>query len=85
MIELYHAETCPYCVKVRVVLEKEGIAYISKPVPLGSATTPLKEELKRIAGKTQVPFIVDAAKNVSMHESDDIIAYIKQNYAQNNR
>ena len=43
MIELYHAERCPYCVKVRYFMEVESIPYISKPVPLGSASTPLKE------------------------------------------
>ena len=77
MIELYHAETCPYCVRVRQYLEDHAVAYISKPVPL-SGTTPLKDELKKIGGKTQVPFLVDAEAGVKMYESADIIAYVKK-------
>lgn len=80
MIELYHAERCPYCVKVRVFLEEESIAYVSKPVPLGSASSPLKDELRRLGGKTQVPYLVDPERNVKMYESDDIIDYITEHY-----
>ena len=47
MIEIYLAERCPYCVKVRAHLETLGVAYILKPVPLGSSTSPIKEELNR--------------------------------------
>lgn len=78
MIELYHAERCPYCVKVRVFFENAGIAYISKPVPLGSATSKLKDELKALGGKTQVPFLHHPERNVIMYESDDIIAYARE-------
>lgn len=81
MIELYLAERCPYCVKVRVFLEGAGVAYVSKPIPLGAATSPLKEELRKLGGKTQVPYLVDPEKNVKMYESDDIIEYVKKNYA----
>jgi glutathione S-transferase len=81
MIELYHAERCPYCIKVRQYLENAGVAYISKPVPLGSANSALKEELRTIGGKTQVPFLVDPERNVKMYESDDIIAYVREHYA----
>lgn len=81
MIELYHAESCPYCVRVRKYFEDAGIAYISKPVPL-SGDSPLKDELRRIGGKTQVPFLVDAAGSVKMYESLDIIEYVKTKYAQ---
>ena len=80
MIELYHAERCPYCVKVRYFMEMESIAYVSKPVPLGSGSTALKEELMRLGGKTQVPFLVDPEKGVTMYESDDIIDHLKKHY-----
>ena len=80
MVELYHAEECPYCVRVRLFLEVSGIAYISKPVPLGG-TSSIKEELIKIGGKSQVPFLVDAAKGVKMYESLDIIKYLKNEYA----
>lgn len=82
MIEIYLAERCPFCVKVRVFMEQKGIPYILKPVVLGSATSEVKEELKRLGGKTQVPFLVDPERSVQMYESDDIIAYVEEHYAQ---
>ena len=80
MIELYLAERCPFCVKVRQFLDDEGIAYIAKPVPL-VGSSPLKEELRKLGGKTQVPFLYDPDRNVKMFESDDIIDYISEHYA----
>ena len=77
MVELYLAEGCPYCVKVRVFMENSGIAYVHKPVPLGSKTNALKDELRQLGGKAQVPFLVDKKNDIKMYESDDIIAYLK--------
>lgn len=79
MLELYHAEGCPYCVKVRVFLEENSVAYVSKPVSLRKVT-PLKQELIQLGGKGQVPFLVDKSTDTKMYESDDIIAYVKKNY-----
>lgn len=80
MIELYQSETCPYCVKVRLAFEKMGVAYISKSMPL-RVTSAFQEELIRLGGKTQVPFLVDPERSVKMYESDDIIKYVKEHYA----
>ena len=80
MIEIYLAESCPYCVKVREYMERAGVPYVLKPVPLWG-NTPLREELKRLGGKTQVPLLVDPGRNVKMYESDDIIAYVERHYA----
>lgn len=79
MIEIYHAERCPYCVKVRAFLEESGVSYISHPVSLRS-DSPIKEKLKSIGGKVQVPFLVDPSKDTKMYESDDIIEYVRGNY-----
>lgn len=80
MLELYVAERCPYCVKVRTFFEQAGITYVLKPVPLGGATSPQKEELRSLGGKTQVPYLVDPERQVRMYESDDIIAYVREHY-----
>ena len=80
MIELYHSEGCPFCVKVRVAFEQMGVAYISKAMPLRVPST-FKEELLKLGGKPQVPFLVDPERSVKMYESDDIIDYVRQNYA----
>jgi glutathione S-transferase len=81
MIEIYLAERCPFCVKVRMYMEQKGISYVLKPVLLGSAPSEVKEELKRLGGKAQVPFLVDPERNIKMYESDDIIAYVEEHYA----
>jgi glutathione S-transferase len=79
VLELYHAEKCPYCVKVRLFFENNAVAYISKPVPLRQGS-PIKDELVKIGGKAQVPYLVDTGRQTKMYESDDIIAYVKKNY-----
>ncbi len=38
-------------------------------------------ELMEKGGKSQVPYLVDEDKNVSMFESDDIIEYMREHYA----
>lgn len=81
MIEIYLAERCPFCVKVRVYMEEKGIPYVLKPVVLGAKTSAVKEELKKIGGKVQVPFLLDPDKKIQMYESDDIISYIEEHYA----
>lgn len=82
MLEIYLAEKCPFCVKVRLFMEQRGVPYVLKPVVLGQASSKVKEELKALGGKVQVPFLVDPEKGVQMYESDDIILYIDENYAQ---
>lgn len=79
MLELYLAEECPYCVKVRRHLQTYGIAYTIKPITLGKPT-PFSEELRKLGGKIQVPFLVDPQRNVKMYESSDIVAYITEQY-----
>lgn len=81
MIEIYLNERCPFCVKVRIYLEQKGIPYILKPIVLGASTSPLKDELKKIGGKIQVPFLVDPDRKTQLYESDDIIAYLEKHYA----
>ncbi len=41
----------------------------------------IEAELMEKGGKHQVPFLVDADKNVAMYESNDIIDYMRENYA----
>ena len=79
MIELYYTQSCPYCVKVRSFLEKEGTPYVSKELPK------FREELRALGGKTQVPFLNDPERGVKMYESDDIIAYVREHYSSRSR
>jgi glutathione S-transferase len=40
-----------------------------------------EEELIRIGGKRQVPFLLDREKKVEMYESDDILEYLRETYS----
>ena len=80
MIELYQSEGCPFCVKVRVAFEQMRVAYVSKAMPL-RVPSAFKEELIKLGGKSQVPFLSDPERSVKRYESDDIIEYVKEHYA----
>lgn len=72
---------CPYCKKVRSAFEDMNITYTKIDALPG---TPERDELISLGGKGQVPFLVDKTnpeKPVMMYESDDIIAYVKRQYA----
>ena len=73
MILLYKMEGCPYCKKVVDILEKKGIDY--KPLDISNPTN--KDELIRMGGKEQVPFLMDIDKKIDLYESDDIIEYLE--------
>lgn len=71
-MKLYTYPNCPYCQKVREVLAELGVEYEEINAERG---TPGSEELVKMGGKQQVPFLVDGAAMV--YESDAIIAYAK--------
>lgn len=48
---------------------------------ISESDTALAELLEK-GGKQQVPYLVDVDKNVAMYESDDIIEYVRDTYAQ---
>ncbi len=73
MPDLYILESCPYCRKVMDFLNGNDIEYnkldISEPENY--------DNLLKIGGKSQVPFLDDEKKGVRMYESDDIIDYFR--------
>lgn len=72
---LYHMPSCPYCAKVRRFLE---VNKISVPLKDTAADANVREELRKIGGKTQVPCLVIDGR--PMYESNDIIEWFKTNY-----
>lgn len=78
MLKLYTYTYCPYCEKVRRVFQELGVSYEEVDAERG---TPGSEELLKLGGKQQVPFLVDEGTGVSMYESDDIIDYARTRIA----
>lgn len=79
MLELFHFEDCPYCLKVRRKLEVLDVSYLSHPSPRGSIK---REFLKKFIPEAQIqfPLLVDVEKNIFMFESDDICNYLEKTY-----
>ena len=76
MITLYINPTCPYCVKTMKVAHELNI-----PLDLRDVHTPeMLEELVRVGGKKQFPYMVDTERGVAMYESDDIMQYFSMHY-----
>lgn len=73
MFDLYILKTCPYCKKVIEFMDENNIKYSLKDV----ADSDKYNELIKIGGKSQVPFLVDNNSNVKLYESDEIIDYLK--------
>lgn len=73
MIELFMLDYCGYCKKVMAFLDEHSIPYKTIDISIKEN----EEELIKIGGKRQVPFIIDRENKVEMYESDEIIEYLK--------
>lgn len=77
-LELYSYEGSPYCRIVRETLSALEIPYVLHNVGRGSAK---RDEFKALAGKMQVPYLVDPNTGTAMFESAEIVAYLEKTYA----
>lgn len=77
MLTLYFKQGCPFCKKVLESLHEDVAADFRVLYKENGDNARRAEE---IGGKSQVPLLVDEAKDVVMYESDDIVAYLKKNY-----
>lgn len=73
MLDLYVLETCPYSRKVMDFMEENGIQYRKHDIEDEKNLN----ELIKLGGRVQVPFLYDKDNNQKMYESDDIIEYVK--------
>ncbi len=75
-LKLYSSNRCPFCRKVTSFM---AVNNISVPIvdPYESAETMFA--FKDLTGKTQVPCLI--IDGVPMHESDDIIIWMKENFS----
>lgn len=77
-LEIYEFEGCPFCRKVReaiCILDLDALFY---PCPRGGPN--FRTKVQREGGKAQFPYFVDPNTKTSMYESDDIIAYLFDEY-----
>lgn len=81
MLNLYVKTHCPYCIRV---LEANEVIEAPLNVRDIYLDTSLKAELLAKGGKTQVPYLEDTDRQVSMYESLAIIEYLKENYGNGN-
>jgi len=75
--QLYHFNTCPFCLKVKMAMKLMGIKIQSKNI---LSNPDAKAELIAGGGKQQVPClrIDEYNKTRWLYESSDIIKYLKQ-------
>jgi glutathione S-transferase len=77
-LELYELQSCPYCAKVRRALDELDLEYESHAVPRKRTQ---REEVQDVSGQYGVPVLVDETNGVrGMPESDDIVAYLYEEY-----
>ena len=81
MVELYLNARCPYCQKVLAAVKKFGLKEGEHFSVIDAAPgTPGNDVVLKVGGDTMVPFLIDG--DVSMYESDDIIAYMEKKFRQ---
>ncbi len=76
MLTLYQLEGCPYCHRVRAVLEDLDLSYESVNVP---PSRPARDEVIRISGQEKVPVLRDDDRVIA--DSSAIVAYLYETYA----
>ncbi|AXX17238.1 MULTISPECIES: glutathione S-transferase N-terminal domain-containing protein [Leptospira] len=75
-MKLYQFQSCPYCSYVRDEFQNMGLVP-GKDYELVEASrgTPGREEVVKLGGRSQVPFLVD--DDIKMYESREIVNYTK--------
>lgn len=87
MLELYQAEGCPHSARVRETMTDLGLSYVvHNPRRPGNEGGDIRnvgthEELERIGGEDQIPFLVDHDLRERLYEADDIVAHLEAHYA----
>jgi len=80
LLKLYEFEGCPFCRLVREALTELDLDAVIHPCPRGG--TRWRPEAERIGGRAQFPLLVDNNTGQVLHESADIIAYLRAHYGE---
>lgn len=78
MLTLYFKKGCPYCKKVLENLHGKTAADFQVHYQHNGDNG---KRAREIGGKAQFPLLVDAARDVVMYESEDIVRYLNQTYS----
>lgn len=78
MLTLYYKPTCAFSQRVLQMADNFKVELDLRDV---SDDESALAELIEKGGQKQVPFLVDTEKDVSMYETNDIIDYLRENYA----
>lgn len=81
-LSLYQFYACPFCIKTRRVIRQ-----LQLPIELRDAQTPgrHRDDLEKLGGRIKVPClrIQNSEEDRWLYESDDIVAYLEQNFGEN--
>lgn len=77
MLILYVKTGCPYCARVKRVVEELELAVEEKNV----ADPGVYDELVEKGGKKQEPYLIDTDRHVAMYEAEAIEQYLRKYYA----
>lgn len=77
-LKLYEFEGSPFCRRVREVMTALNLDYEVYPCPKGAKK--YREQVKKIGGKLQFPFLIDENTGDHLYESQDIIHYLFKHY-----
>jgi glutathione S-transferase len=78
MLTLYYKPACPFCQRVLQMAENLNVDLELQDV--SDDETALATLLEK-GGQKQVPFLVDSDRDTSMYESNVIIDYLREHYA----
>jgi glutathione S-transferase len=78
LLELYEFEACPFCRRVREALSEFDLDAAIFPCPKGG--TRFRPKALELGGKRLFPFLVDPNTGRAMHESEDIVRYLRETY-----
>lgn len=69
-VEIYTAGWCPYCDRVRALLQRKGVAFLEHDAPHGSPAR--KAAIERSGGRTSVPQVFIGGQSIG--GSDELAA-----------
>ena len=77
-LKLYEFEGSPFCRRVREVMTTLNLDYEVYPCPKGGQR--YRQEMKKLGGRRQFPFLVDENTATQLYESQDIIHHLFKHY-----